>query len=134
MGEGAALAEEAGDVGGFAGRAGICGSFIETPFGRFRDRTNVSGRKRYVLLILNKLGGEVSRKTGHVCPVCYFSPGADAAPLIPGYDWSSRNSGADRGVNAVSGLDGGGYGARRIFYVCVTGAWGVSCRGKSGAD
>ncbi len=37
-------------------------------------------------------------------------------------------------MNAVSGLDGGGYGARRIFYVCVTGAWGVSCRGKSGAD
>ena len=89
-GEGAALAEEAGEVGGFAGR-GRDLRFVHRDF-RFPAPANVSGEGRYVLLILNQLGGETSRKTGHVCPVCRFGPGAGFAPLIPGYDRGARNS------------------------------------------
>jgi hypothetical protein len=82
--EGAALAEEASEIGGLR--------FVHRD-SRFRDRTNLSGGERYVLLILNRLGGEVGRKTGHVCPVWHFRAGPDAAPLFSGYDPGVRNLG-----------------------------------------
>src|ERR1017187_3122856 len=52
---------------GLRGFGGDSGSFIETP--GLRDRTDMSGRRRYVLLILNKLSVEERLKTGQVCPV-----------------------------------------------------------------
>ena len=66
--------------GGGRGRGLGGGGFRSLRDSRSRDRTNVSGAGRYVLLILNQLGGETGRKTGHVCPVCGLGPERGSPP------------------------------------------------------
>ena len=73
------LAEEAAEVGGLAGDGGGL-RFVHRNSRAREGRTDVAGRRRYVLLILNKLGGEEGGKTGQVCPVCRSSRVREVPP------------------------------------------------------
>jgi formate dehydrogenase maturation protein FdhE len=73
------LAEEAAEVEGLAGNGGDL-RFVHRN-SMASNRTTVSGWRRYVLLILNKLSGTERGKTGQVCPVCPSSPVRGSPPL-----------------------------------------------------